>query len=238
MWSAYQDGISLAAMIATTIEDYAAGREAAWEVFEPGTAKTLEFVDALAKQVLDASDELLAPGHTTIGMNWEALLLLLNDERLGAPIVEKIEIVLAGRFAADTDRMASRCREIARELTLARPNEAVMKFLRRVSRCYVAGFLPECVIVSRAVLENAVNEVLQVRRIDVRDRKGGNPSMRAKRQALCEAGILSEKASRDADTVWRRGSTAVHYDPHVTHEVLETVQLTLSILSELYGART
>ncbi len=238
MWSAYQDGVSLAVMIAGTIDEYASGREAAWEESEPGAAKALAFVDALAKQVLDASDDLLAPGDAAGGVDWEATLLLMNDEQLGAPILEKIEIVLAERFAADTDRMASRCKDIARELVRAHPNDAVMKFMRRLSRCYVAGFLPECVMLSRAVLENAVNDVLENRRIDVPPDKDGKRTMTAKRRALCKAGVLSDTRSRDAGTVWHRGNKAVHADPHVTGEVWETVRLTLSVLSELYAART
>jgi hypothetical protein len=237
MRSAYDDGASLAGMISSTIDEYASGREVFWEQIDPSGAKSLEFVDAMATQVLEASDKLLAPGDTARPLGWSSILALLDDQQFGRITLEKIEILLAERFAADTDCMVARCKEIAGELAHARPNRSVMNFMHRLSRCYIAGFLPESVMLCRAVIENAVNEVIDAKHVNVLRDEDGKRSMRAKRDALCRAGFLSKQGSSQAGMIWLRGSAAIHNDPNGTQAVFESVQLTLSVLSELYDDR-
>ena len=234
MWSDYDTGARLAVLIQRVIEEYSSDRQAPWAKGGPDDERSLAFVDDLAAQIMAASDQLVAPSARVGPLDWAGIQVLLNDADIAQPILEKIEILLAERFAADTDSMAARCRQIAGELIRAHPNQSVMRFMRRLSRCYVGGFLPECVMLCRAVLENAVDEVIQSKGVDVPPGRTGKISMNDKVSALGRREMISHDGQANAITVWKRGSKAIHNDPHVTVRVFETVRMTLSLLSELY----
>jgi hypothetical protein len=107
----------------------------------------------------------------------------------------------------------------------------VRRYLARLGRCYIAGFLPESVILCRAVLENAVNEAF--------DRRGGSGGAVPHKMSLkvkhCERmGWLTSHGRSEAMNVWVRGNTAVHNDPEATRDVLGTIVLTMGVLGQLY----
>lgn len=149
-------------------------------------------------------------------------------------MLERLQIDMALEFADETAAMADRCLEIT-ESVLDRPaSEAVLRFLRRVTRCYIAGFVPEAITLCRAVLENAITERY--------DREGvlppkaplGKSQMRANLDYATSLGWLSAKALKHSWTIWTRGNKAVHSDPTVSTTSRATVQMTVAVLRELY----
>jgi hypothetical protein len=109
-----------------------------------------------------------------------------------------------------------------------------MRFLRRLSRCYIAGFLPECVMLCRGVVENALVEKFNRKNIPLPATSQGQSSMRSRIEAARRFNWLSDRASEHAWLIWKRGSKAAHEDPEATQNVLETIQFSMEILSELY----
>jgi hypothetical protein len=120
--------------------------------------------------------------------------------------------------------MAHRCLKLAKLVVSAQPNATVLAFLRRLTRCYIAGFFPECIILCRGVLENAMRETVQ-------SPKG----MKSKINQAKEEGRLSKDGASAAFLVWDRGNAAVHNDPETTEDALGTIRLTMTVLGELYS---
>ena len=147
----------------------------------------------------------------------------------------QVELEIARSFALHTDEMAERCLEIARLALKISPGEAVLRFLTRLGRCYIAGFFPESVVMCRAVLENGLLDKF------VREQKPlpvpapGRSEVRARLNRAEEHGWLTRKQRDDAMSIWERGSTTVHKDPHVTKAAFDTIQTTMLLLASLYG---
>lgn len=118
--------------------------------------------------------------------------------------------------------MANRCLELARLVIAAQPHESVMRFLRRLSRCYIAGFLPECAMLCRAVVENALTEKFDRKGLPLPATPEGRSSMRSRLDAAVRFRLLSAEAADNLWIVWKRGSKAAHEDPEATQNVLDT----------------
>jgi hypothetical protein len=226
----YEEGSSLD--LDLIIQNYEDDRERYWSDEGAGT-EYIRLVDNLAKMLLRGSIELVQPGkdfEDPTAFDWDQVRTLLNIEPIAERIFERLEIDAAWEYSTGARSMAQRCLELADLAISASPNRAVMKFLGRLSRCYIAGFFPECVMLCRAVLENGIRETYQQRSQPLPD------TMRARLDWARMCGWLSEENRTAALTVWTRGNTAVHADPSVTTEVLETIRMTLGILGELYRA--
>jgi hypothetical protein len=105
-----------------------------------------------------------------------------------------------------------------------------------LTRCYVAGFNPECVILCRGVLENAITELFALNKREIpTGNDGRDASMRQKLETAEELGLITSAARKAASVVWLRGNTAVHKDVEATKDVLGTILLTVTVLSEIYG---
>lgn len=141
---------------------------------------------------------------------------------------------MALEFADETAAMADRCLEIT-ESVLDRPaSEAVLRFLRRVTRCYIAGFVPEAIILCRAVLRMRSRSAMTVRAFFHPKPLSASRKMRANLDYATSLGWLSAKALKHSWTIWTRGNKAVHSDPTVSTTSRATVQMTVAVLRELY----
>jgi hypothetical protein len=226
----YQEGQSLGTLIGIIIDNYESDREQYWSDLEEG--RYLTFVDGTAQVLLGTAQELSFPPE--LDDFWSIYRESGEDSLLAEQIVERIEINAANEFCTDTKGMASRCLELTREVIMARPNEAVQRFLRRLARCYIVGLMPECVMLCRAVLENAIKEKFDRKGIPLPATLAGKSEVRTRIEWARKTKWLSDSASEQAWVVWKRGSKAVHDDPEATAEVLDTIRLTMAVLRELY----
>jgi hypothetical protein len=162
---------------------------------------------------------------------------LLAKEVSPGRLQAHVELEIARVFTLRTDEMAERCLELARMALRIAPGEAVLRFLERLGRCYIAGFFPESVVMCRAVLENAVLERFSRERKPLPSPAQGRSEMRARLHRAEELGWLTRRQRDEAWSVWERGSKAAHRDPNVTKEVLQTIKITVGLLEVLYDDR-
>jgi len=233
MSSWYKSDASLDFYIEWAIRTFEEERNEYWK--ENPNNVFVDLADALAGLVATASEDLVQPDNPADfhSLDWDTARMFLGmDGPLPEQILERLQIDIAWSLN-DTAAMARRCTEIAQHVVRQRPPEPVLRYLRRLSRCYVAGFMPECVMISRAVLENALKNAFHRKGVPLPENAAGRSEMRVRLDAAVRFGWLSQQASHDAWTVWTRGNKAAHEDPTVTPDALDTVVLTLGLLSEL-----
>lgn len=102
----------------------------------------------------------------------------------------------------------------------------VTEYLKRLGRCYVAGFFPEVVILCRAVLDTALRDVLG-------DMESDRLNMADRIKAAGRHGLLSPEALSAADAIRHRGNHAVHEEPADPGITNDTLEKTVLVLSEL-----
>jgi hypothetical protein len=115
------------------------------------------------------------------------------------------------------------------------PSEATQKFLSRLTRCYVWGFDPECLIICRAVLDTAfrdrVTDTICEKHINRNNRYEFTISNRI--EAAYKAEIIDKETKKKAFNVKTRGDKAVHYQPDIAEDAWETVCQTLDVLKKI-----
>jgi hypothetical protein len=214
----HDEGITLDHKIEDAIDQYCDRRDQAWrDVVEAKPA--LRAAGRLGELIISTAEEL-----TFEDQEWDSTSLWADLRDVASmPLIrdlvkEEIQIALARKFAPHTGEMADRCLDLTLEVLGKKPGEPVLKYLRRLSRCYIAGLLPECVMICRAVLENAVNEVFSRKNTTV------PATMGAKLRTARQLQWLTESGRQKAEQVWHRGNMAVHYDPGGVRNVPETVR--------------
>jgi hypothetical protein len=216
MVSYSEDGPNLPVEIDTTIHRYEHEREKYWTA--KGEASLIRAADQVAVGIVEAVFQDKPPDDH--GMDLANHLLATAADRVS----EMVEILMAREFS--THAMSERCLSLTETVWEKTPGERPLRFLRRLTRCYVAGFFPECVMLCRSVVEAAIDERLG---------DGDRPSrLREKLDLAVQRGLLSDGGRQTASTVRQRGNTAVHHDPTVTVAAWDTILLTLTVLEELY----
>jgi hypothetical protein len=236
MW--YEEGDSL--NLDLFVQNFEDERESYWSDDEQGK-DYLRLVDRIAKTLLRGSTDLVQPPQDfgdAETFSWDQAQWLADLDPVSGRVLERIEIDVAWEYSVDTRGMALRCLELARLVIAAQPNESVMRFLRRLSRCYIAGFLPECVMLCRAVAENALIEKFDRKSLPLPATPQGQSSMRSRLDAAVRFNLLSQRAADDLWVVWKRGSKAAHEDPEATQDVLGTIHLSMAgVIFESCGWR-
>lgn len=234
--SDYDGGVPLHVLIESAIDNYEQDREECWK--SEGHGGLLRVVDDLATAIVKASRELVQPSHMKgLAMAWDQARGFADIPDVRALILEKIQIEAAWEFANDTASMAQRYLDITDQVLEHEPGQAVLRFLRRVSRCFVAGFYPETIILCRAVLENALREKYDRERKPLPSAGVRQSDMSARLAKAEDYGWLTRRHRTDAWTIWKRGSKAVHEDPTVTSAAMDTIHRTISVLVALYSPR-
>lgn len=163
--------------------------------------------------------------------------LQIGLERVG--LAEDVNFALQADLARqviDTDGMTARCMELLAVVAHAAPPENVLRFLRRVSRCYILGLAPECIVMCRAGFENALNARYQMERIPYPSDSKGRQTMRARVEGAIKRGWLEKEAGRRAlQLAWGRGSKAAHEDPEAVGAPLEAIQATMRAVELLHA---
>lgn len=234
----YSEGDSIGSILGLVVQNHEAYREEYWAA-EEQDRRFLLLVDAVAGSLFTASQDLLAKPLIFEGkpFDWEAVEQIASMGLFAPQIREKIEIEIAHELTGEMYEMAGRCFDLAKLVLHTRPNATVMRFLQRLARCYVAGFLPECVMLCRAVMENAVTEAFSRKSLPLPQDEDGRSTMRQKLDAAVKFKLLTTGRRKDAELVWTRGNKAVHHDPLATKDVYGTIEITFGILQELYGDR-
>jgi hypothetical protein len=229
-------GDSLGSNLDLVIDNYQADRESYWSE-DPTEEALVKAFDWVAEALLRASENLVLEGSNSTPSTsspFGSVIELTEKPGFGEQLVEAIEILIARDAVDKLADTTTRCLGLARFVLSEQPSEAVQKYLARLGRCYIAGFLPECVMLCRAVLENGVKDAFVRRRVPLPATAEGASPMRTRLKAAQMFGWLTPDGFQAATAVWERGNTAVHHDPTATSDVLGTIVLTVNVLKELY----
>jgi len=200
---------------------------------DPAAGKrSLDLAETIVGWIQGGSEALVS--DLPVGL-WENLALLLKQLDLEPEVRQVLQIQLAREYCTASESMAERCMELAALIAPAKPNEKVLRYLRRVSRCYIAGFIPETIVMCRAVLENAVAERYDREARSFPADASGTPTMRNRLDSAQRAKWITQEGRGSAWTIWIRGNKAAHDDPEATKDGLDTIRLTIGVLKELYS---
>lgn len=213
------------------IETFEEKIELAWADPEYGK-NIVDLARQLAHLFMSASAN-LAVATSTDG--WEGLSGGLKNLGIHDEVLDAIQIEIANTYATETRSMAERCLALAQKAITAKPRPQVAKFLQRVSRCYVVGFIPECIIVCRAVLENAVTETFDRHGIPLPRDESNRSDMNVRLDAAKKFGWIDDDARKDARDVWTRGNQNVHRDPDAAKDAADTIAKVMRVLDQLYA---
>ena len=166
---------------------------------------------------------------------WQTFLEAIGHPSLADDVAEATQLAIAEELCSHLGAKAARCRDLAGRLVAEQPSPRVMQYVRRLSRCYIAGFFPECVILCRAVLESSVRDLYSRRGLALPEDEAGNSTMGDRLRFASERGWLSSPAVRHARHVWQRGNKAVHHEIDATSDIAGTIGLTIAVLVEIYG---
>ena len=205
-------------------DDYLSEADESWQ-------PVIKAVEELANAVIRATQDLSVPGQLegilAAGTTPKRLFEDPALNHLRKLALERIQVHVGFANSTDVEGQAERALELTEFLLDSEPPEEVVRFVRRLTRCFVLGLHPECVVLCRAILETAL-------KAGYRTRGAGAPGGLAQKISKAEAeGWLSTDARRAATTVRVRGNKAVHDDPTATEDVLGTIQLTVQVLREL-----
>lgn len=232
---------TLDARLAETIQEFEQHREAAWNAAPNRDEVWSELVEKLAEQFVDKIDQLealqsvraeLIKVDQQMELNFpDGLLSLFGSEE---EFVERVQIALARKYATDTEGMRERCLTLGQWALYDPPEKkAVLNYLKRLSRCYILGLDSECVILCRAVLENALKHAYQSEAVLRPADDRGNYRLETDIDAAKLFGWFDESDRRAAHKVRIRGNRAVHNDPYTTQEAQETVKMTVDLVQKL-----
>jgi len=158
----------------------------------------------------------------------EGSLLKLVWDRLSIQVAR--EVVDSG-LVIRTNRLL----QLSRLLVSGTPSASTTRFLQRVSRCYVWGFHPECVILCRGAIDTAFAEAVG----DDLCNKHSLPPARyghtlANRIKAAERESLIDQAIRSAAfRVNAVATKAAHQDPRGDIDVLRIIQDTRDVVEHL-----
>lgn len=120
-----------------------------------------------------------------------------------------------------------------------KPQGQTVDFLRRISRCYIWGFDPECVILCRSALDTAFKDKIH----DKICKKYRRPAARygytlAQRiNAAEKENMISSDRAKKARAVNGVATETVHDQPDITRDSLKFVKMTLAVIQQLYGSK-
>lgn len=217
------------------IDSYQSARDEYWSP-DPVERELVKLYEEVAQALLSASSNLVSDAEWRgEAFSWAKLVETTDQHGYGPVFDQCIEIAIAHDTVGRLEGSAERCLALAEHILANPPGERVARFLARLGRCYIAGFMTECVMLCRAVLENAVADSFERRGIPVPATESGASSMRTRLKAASLLGWLSDDGHAAAEVVWLRGNKAIHDDPEATTDVRGTIDYTGKVLRELYA---
>ena len=147
---------------------------------------------------------------------------------------ERFVIAMSWEAIGKIEEGASRIFQLYKLVLSSDPSESTQKFLSRLSRCFVWGFDPECIILCRAVIDTAFRDTVSD---EVCEKHFGKNryefTLSNKIQAAHKERIINDQIKNKAFRIKNRGDKAVHYQPDITRNVWETICDTLAVLEEI-----
>lgn len=219
-------------VINEAVNGYASERRAYLEADDDGR-HSVRMAASLASILLEPSDHLTTSRSLE---TWSLVRELVDGIDPADPTYEALELLIAERFLPVVADMASRCLELTRLPLRHEPNQAVRDFLKRVAQCYIFGFVPECAVMCRATVENAITERFAIADLPLPATPQGKSPLRSRLAAGVKFRLFSQVTSDKAWIVWTRGSKTAHDDAHLLQTARDTVNLTVEVLDELYSS--
>jgi hypothetical protein len=134
---------------------------------------------------------------------------------------------LASDFVSDLPERVDRSLRLSQQALLSPASGNIGRYLTMLRRCYVAGFLPECVILCRSILEGLLQSAFEQHHLPLPEKKGAWISSAEKE------GWLAAEDARRAGDIWQRGNKAVHQEPERVADVAGTIDDTLAVARRL-----
>ena len=164
---------------------------------------------------------------------WPRISSIPDDEAFQRQLRETAEVEVVADTVGELTDTGHRALEVAGRALARPPGHPVTAFWARMGRCYIAGLLPECLLLCRTALEGAASRAA-TREGLLQDDDGERPPTTAERlDALHAVGALSEEGRGAAKAVWAQGERALEGDAGGKDEVLEAIVRTSEILTEL-----
>lgn len=232
-WSMYENGFPLEDLIHTSLYSYEDDRRNHWAGKSKGHAMLLQVLDQIADFATRSTDELVLPENR----DPELPVLADLEEDFRNVALENVQLRLAWQYSTDVEGKAERCLHLSEHLLAVRPPEQVLRYLRRVSRCYILDFRAECLVMCRAVLENAVKSTYHRKRVPFPPRKNGESEMRTRLDGARQRGWLTSTARQRAwNLIWLGGNKAAHEDPDLSIDVFDTIKTVIEVTGQLSQA--
>jgi len=159
-------------------------------------------IESLAEEDRPPKDSLLA-------LVWERLCISLADDLVGV------------RLLRGTNRML-RLIGLIKE---GDPDAVTLRYLRRVSRCYILGLDAECAILCRGVIDSALSKALPKPQRDL--------PLAKRIQAAKELRRVDEIGQKAAHRVNNVAKDGVHVDPDLVKGILTVIKDTLEVVRQL-----
>lgn len=231
----YQDFEDLDSLIVGIIDAWRGDRDSDHAEQSEVAQKTLKIVDDIAQDLLKTSEHMLPSSNLqrvyTLGKLPSASLEEIGVKEIA---LESIQVEVAWEYCTGTRQMAERVLELSDQVVFGEPNKSVRRFLRRLSRAYVVGLFPECVILCRAVMEGALGEKFQLSGVPAPEDEKGRSDLKVRIDAAERFGWITADDARAAHDVRIRGNKALHDDPLVTADAWDTLRKTMTVLRSLY----
>lgn len=228
----HPEGLTLIGVLVGHIQQYDGERLSYW-VHDSRLTKEearrnrvfIDLMDDLASAILKAELAQFSPSDELFDFTPQQVARFEGQAR--DLILEKLQIEIAEDFCWRVDEAADRALEIGGLVLTDPPSSRVIGYLNRLARCYISGFFPECVILCRSVLDSALSEMF-------REKHSIPPqNLMGKIEFAKTSGWLSQEHYTNANTIRLRGNKAVHEDPYMVKQVLETIRLVMEVLSSL-----
>lgn len=158
---------------------------------------------------------------------------------------ESLWIADAWHVVETIEERAERCIQLERlvrdTLGKRRAPGPCLQYLSLVSRCFVNGLDTECVAMCRAALETALKDAVTDEHRARAQRHRDDPTLSDLIWAAFHPSnqLLSgqHELQKAAEQVKLRGDKAVHGDPDIAKELLETIEMLLTLVDALAGLR-
>jgi hypothetical protein len=177
----------------------------------PSEKKTAMVCDVLKDYPADPQSE-----ESPLKLVWERFVIDMSWEA-----INKIE------------EGASRILRLYRLVLCSAPSKPTQQFLGRLSRCFIWGFDPECVILCRAVVDRAFKDAITDKICENHLGERERYDLSDRIEAARKEGLIDDEIKNKAYTVRIRGNKAVHEQPNITKDVWGTICDTLAVLERI-----
>lgn len=160
-----------------------------------------------------------------------------DDDTLLKLVWERLLIVLASDFGGSRLlRGANRMLQLLEIVIEAQPSEATLRFLKRISRCFVFGLDSECVILCRGAIDTAFMHAVHdssMRALNIQPGAAYGFTLAQRIRAARQTGLIDEDDFRAAGRVNGTATEAAHHDPEIVADAFGVVRDALRLVQKL-----